>query len=148
MTPLVVLRLLILWGLQDEADKQRAEQTRKAIGTYMHWKYEADKNLVQRTAFDWTILRPGGLTDDAGTDKVSIGRTHLYPTIPVRAFDERHTEMTLTESQKRDDVAAVLALLADREDAAGLAIDLVGGDTPTQEALDVFVARGVTDWLG
>ncbi|TEB33947.1 NAD(P)-binding protein [Coprinellus micaceus] len=114
----------------DETDKQRSEQMRKAIGTYIHWKYEADKNLVQRTAFDWTILRPGGLTDDAGTDKVSIGKTHLYPAIP------------------RDDVAAVLALLADREDAAGLAIDLVGGDTPTKEALDAFVTRGVTDWLG
>ena len=114
----------------------------------MHWKYEADKNLVQRTAFDWTILRPGGLTDDAGTGKVSIGKTHLYPAIPVRTFNKRCAKPVLIESHQRGDVAAVLALLAEREDTAGLAIDLVGGSTPTKEALDAFVARGVTDWLG
>lgn len=24
----------------------------------MKWKYEADKNLIKRTKFDWTIVRP------------------------------------------------------------------------------------------
>ena len=48
----------------------------------MNWKYEADKNLVKRTAFKWTILRPGLYADEPGTGKVSIGRTHLKP-IPV-----------------------------------------------------------------
>ena len=49
----------------------------------MQWKYEADKNLIERNAFKWTILRPGGLADDSGTGKASVGRTHLRPTIPV-----------------------------------------------------------------
>jgi NAD(P)H-binding len=43
----------------------------------MHWKYEADKNLVKRTAFKWTILRPGGLSNNPGEGKVDAGRTHL-----------------------------------------------------------------------
>ncbi|KAJ3529247.1 hypothetical protein NMY22_g9069 [Coprinellus aureogranulatus] len=67
----------------DETDKQKSEGIRSSIGTYVHWKYEADKNLVQRKAFDWTIVRPGFLLDEAGTGKVSLGRTHLYPGIPV-----------------------------------------------------------------
>ena len=57
---------------------------RKVISAYVEYKYEADKNLVQRSAFKWTILRPGGLTNEPGTGKASIGRTHLSPTISVR----------------------------------------------------------------
>lgn len=49
----------------------------------MKWKYEADKNLVKRDEFKWTILRPGGLTDEPGKGTASIGRTHLSPTISV-----------------------------------------------------------------
>ena len=54
----------------------------------------------------------------------------------------------LTFCRKRDDVAKALALLLDREDAAGLAIDLVGGDTPLEEGLDAVIKKGETDFLG
>ena len=47
-------------------------------------QYLADKNLSERTAFKWSILRPGGLSDEPGTGKASIGRTHLSPQISVR----------------------------------------------------------------
>ena len=60
-----------------------SERTRKAIPAYMHWKYEADKNLAQRTAFKWTILRPGGLTNEPGTGKAAVGRTHITTPISV-----------------------------------------------------------------
>jgi len=36
----------------------------------------------------------------------------------------------------------------DREDAAGLAIDIVGGDTPIQEGLNEAIKKGETDFLG
>lgn len=45
-------------------------------------------------------------------------------------------------------MAKVLALLLDREDAAGLAIDLVGGDTPLEEGLDAVIKKGETDFVG
>ena len=45
-------------------------------------------------------------------------------------------------------MALTLALLADRPDAAGLAIDLNGGSDKIEEALDVFIKKGETDWLG
>jgi nucleoside-diphosphate-sugar epimerase len=114
----------------NEDDIIHSNRIRKAIPTYMHWKYEADKNLVKRTAFKWTILRPGGLSNNPGEGKVNAGRTHLGKMI------------------SRDDVAEALALLVDREDAAGLAIDLVGGDTPIQEAIDAVIKKGETDFLG
>ncbi|KAL0952699.1 hypothetical protein HGRIS_006935 [Hohenbuehelia grisea] len=113
-----------------EEDIALSKRVRGAIPAYIKWKYEADKNLAKRTTFKWTMLRPGGLTDEPGTGKATIGRTHLSPTIA------------------RDDVAAVLALLAEREDAAGLGIDLVGGETPLADALDAAIKKGETDFLG
>ena len=60
-----------------------SERVRKAIPAYMQWKYEADKNLVNRTTFKWTILRPGGLTHEPGKGTASIGKTHITQTISV-----------------------------------------------------------------
>ncbi|KAJ7258048.1 NADH(P)-binding-domain-containing protein [Mycena haematopus] len=113
-----------------EDDIALSTRMRGHIAAYMHWKYEADKNLVKRDAFKWTILRPGGLNNESGTGKASIGRTHLTPTI------------------SRDDVATALALLLERDDAAGLAIDMVGGDTPISAGLDAMIKKGETDFLG
>ncbi|KAG8872922.1 hypothetical protein FRB97_007262 [Tulasnella sp. 331] len=113
----------------NDEDIARSQRGWKAIGTYMHWKYEADKNLSKREGFRWTILRPGGLTEEPGTGKASIGRTHLG-------------------SISRDDVAKVLYLLATRPKAAGLAIDLIGGRDDMESQLDEFIAKGVTDFLG
>jgi hypothetical protein len=69
--------------LQDEADIKASKEIRKILGTYFHWKYEADKNLVRRDAFKWTIVRPGGFNDDPGADKLFIGRTHVTGSIAV-----------------------------------------------------------------
>ncbi len=71
--------------IQDEEDIAMANRIRGVIPVYMHWKYEADKNLAERTAFKWTMLRPGGLNNQPGTGNGSIGRTHLKPTISVSA---------------------------------------------------------------
>ncbi|KAF8154274.1 NADH(P)-binding-domain-containing protein [Crassisporium funariophilum] len=107
-----------------------SKRMRAAIPAYMHWKYEADKNLAKRTSFSWTILRPGGLTNEPGTGNAEVGRTHLTKTI------------------SRDDVAEALAVLVDREDAAGLAIDIVGGDAPIEKGLVTAIEKGETDFLG
>ena len=56
--------------------------------------------------------------------------------------------LSLNLVSQRDDVANALAALVDRPDAAGLAIDIVGGETPISEGIDAFIKKGVTDWLG
>lgn len=111
-----------------EEDIKASKAGRAAIPVYFKYKLEADKNLVKRTAFKWTILRPGHLSDEKGTGKASIGRTHLSPSIA------------------REDVAHALAYLSQREDAAGLAIDFVGGDTSIEEGLDKVIKRGESDF--
>ncbi|KII90103.1 hypothetical protein PLICRDRAFT_40303 [Plicaturopsis crispa FD-325 SS-3] len=114
----------------NEADIAVSKNYRATLPVYAEAKYDADKDLVQRTAFKWTILRPGYLSNDPGAGKGDIGKTHISNAI------------------SRDDVAQVLALLADREDAAGLALDLVGGDTPLDEGLDAAIKKRVTAWTG
>ncbi|KAL5479108.1 hypothetical protein ACEPAI_2396 [Sanghuangporus weigelae] len=114
----------------NDEDKAISEGLRKSSPVYIQAKYDADKNLVQRTAFKWTILRPGWFSYGPGTGKASIGKVHLKNTI------------------SSDDVAYTLALLADRPDAAGLAIDIVGGDDKIEDALDAFIKKGETDFLG
>ena len=54
---------------------------------------------------------------------MDLGITHLTPTVP------------------REDVAAVLAALIERDDAHGLAPDLVGGSTPIAEAVEQAVTQ-------
>lgn len=68
---------------------------------------------------DWTILRPGRLTDAEG-----IGTVHLEPSVP-------------RGSVPRDDVAAILVALLDEPGTIGLTLELVSGETPIEEAVRV-----------
>ena len=77
---------------------------RKAMPTYVDYKYKADKNLVQRTAFQWTILRPGGLADEPGTGKASVGKTHLRPTISVRFLNDETVKAKLTGAKTLSEI--------------------------------------------
>ena len=71
---------------------------------------------------DWTILRPGRLTDDPGTGQVSLG-----PDV------ER-------DSVTRDDVASVIIALLDEPDTAGKVLNLVNGETPVVDAVRATVS--------
>ncbi|MFI6939205.1 SDR family oxidoreductase [Streptomyces sp. NPDC050418] len=84
---------------------------------YLRAKGEADDYVRNRDGLDWTILRPGRLTDDPGTGlvrlEVSTGRGDIT----------------------REDVAAVLAELVDSSATAGLTLELIGGSTPVAVAV-------------
>ena len=41
---------------------------------YLRAKGIADEAIRERTSLDWTIVRPGGLTNDAATGRVTVGR--------------------------------------------------------------------------
>jgi uncharacterized protein YbjT (DUF2867 family) len=83
---------------------------------YIRAKGDAEDDLRARD-LDWTILRPGGLTDAPG-----VGRVRL---------EERVPRGTVT----RDDVAAVIAALLDTPGTAGRTLELVQGDVPVEEAV-------------
>ncbi|SEC73603.1 NAD(P)H-binding protein [Streptomyces sp. TLI_105] len=84
---------------------------------YLRAKGAADDDIRSRTALDWTILRPGSLTDDAGTGMVRL---------------EAHTGRGPIP---RDDVAAVLAELLDTPATAGLTLELIAGSVPLSVAV-------------
>ncbi len=84
---------------------------------YVAAKRDADIAL-RASALDWTILRPGLLTDEPPTGLVALGAD-----LP-------------RGSVTRADVAAVLAAVVDRDDAIGRQWNLVGGDLSVSAAID------------
>ena len=87
------------------------------FSVYLRAKAEADAAVVQSDR-DWTVVRPGSLTDDSATGRVRI-QAH-----PVRAEVTRH------------DVAAVLAAVLHEPRSARLMFYVVGGEDPVEEALE------------
>ncbi|MFI1356870.1 SDR family oxidoreductase [Streptomyces sp. NPDC020898] len=84
---------------------------------YLRAKGEADAYVSGLDALDWTVLRPGALTNDAGTGRVRLEADTGRGAVP------------------RDDVAAVLTELLDTPATAGLTLELVGGSTPVSVAV-------------
>lgn len=84
---------------------------------YLRAKGEADAYVSGLDALDWTVLRPGALTNDAGTGRVRLEADTGRGAVP------------------RDDVAAVLTELLDTPATTGLTLELVGGSTPVSVAV-------------
>jgi uncharacterized protein YbjT (DUF2867 family) len=94
----------------------RPENWNEQMRPYFEAKAEADK-AVAESGLDYTIVRPGGLTDDPGTGRVTLAENADGGMI------------------SRDDVAAVLAELLTADNAIGKSFDLVAGETPITEAV-------------
>jgi uncharacterized protein YbjT (DUF2867 family) len=90
---------------------------------YLRAKLAAEQDVLARDGLATTVLRPGGLTDDAGSGLVTLAPHVERGSIP------------------RDDVAAVLVALLDAG-GAGAVLELVGGDTPIEDAVASTVRRG------
>ncbi|MFC9950138.1 NAD(P)H-binding protein [Streptomyces prasinus] len=89
----------------------------EVFDVYQRAKGEADAYVRGLDALEWTILRPGMLTDDAGTGLVRL---------------EAHTGRGPIP---RDDVAAVLAELVEGSSTAGLTLELISGPVPVTVAV-------------
>jgi uncharacterized protein YbjT (DUF2867 family) len=88
----------------------------EVFSTYLRAKAAAEDDLRRRD-LDWTILRPGRLTDDPPTGLVHVGDEVPYGEI------------------SRADVAAVLVNLLGEDTSHGHTLELVAGNTPIDEAL-------------
>jgi uncharacterized protein YbjT (DUF2867 family) len=84
------------------------------FSVYLRAKGEADAELAA-SGLDYTIVRPGALTNEPGTGRV--------------ALDAGRGDVS------RDDVAAVLAAVIHEPATIGRTFELIGGDTPIEEAL-------------
>jgi nucleoside-diphosphate-sugar epimerase len=91
--------------------------TEEVFAAYLRAKAAAEADLRGRPGLDWTILRPGRLTDAPGTGRVTLA------------------ERTGRGEVTRDDVAAVLLALLDEPRTAGLTLELMAGETPVRRAV-------------
>lgn len=98
------------------ADREPPSGTDPVFAAYLRAKGAADADLASRAGLDWTILRPGRLTDEPGTGLVQLAVRTGRGAVP------------------RDDVAAVLLALLDTP-AAGMTLELVAGHTPVDQAI-------------
>jgi uncharacterized protein YbjT (DUF2867 family) len=96
----------------DDADPESQD----VFQVYLRAKAAADAYLRAQD-LDWTIVRPGRLTDEPGTGKVRLGPDVAYGEVP------------------RADVAAVLLGVLDEPATAGKQFNLVSGGTPVATAL-------------
>jgi uncharacterized protein YbjT (DUF2867 family) len=84
---------------------------------YLRAKGAADDNVRARKTLDSTIVRPGLLTNDPGTGRVTIADDTGRASIP------------------REDVAAVLLAVLDTPGTAGQTFEVISGDTPIADAV-------------
>jgi uncharacterized protein YbjT (DUF2867 family) len=90
-----------------------------SFAEYLRAKADADRAL-KASGLDYTIVRPGRLSDDPPTGRVSVA--------PCLERGEI----------SRGDVAAVLLACLDLDGTIGRDFDLVAGDTPIEEALSAL----------
>lgn len=83
---------------------------------YSAAKHYADVWL-EKSGLDYTIIRPGGLTNDPGTGKVKV------------AVDLERGQIS------REDVASAIVASLDNNHTIGRAFDMIGGETPIEDAL-------------
>jgi uncharacterized protein YbjT (DUF2867 family) len=106
-------RYLMISSIGAHDPASGAEQMRP----YLEAKAAADE-AVAASGLDFTIVRPGFLTDDLGTGKVEV-----------------HTDFGHSGQIPRDDVAATLAACLDEPATIGKTFELFAGDTPIAQAL-------------
>ncbi|KAL2107842.1 hypothetical protein VUR80DRAFT_4694 [Thermomyces stellatus] len=102
-------------------DEEAGARGWAAIPTYFKAKLAADRELVAgnaRRGLEYTIVRPGPLSDEPGQGRVRAGRIHTGGSI------------------SREDVAGVIAAVLKNKDTVGLAFDILG---------DGEGALGITD---
>jgi uncharacterized protein YbjT (DUF2867 family) len=97
----------------------RPEEWSDQMRPYYEAKRDADQAVLE-SGLSYTIVRPGGLTDDPGTGLVKVGTDLERGEIP------------------REDVAATLLALLETPSTIGKTFELVSGDTPIEEAISAL----------
>lgn len=110
-----VRRFLIVSSMG--TDREPPPAIDDVFAAYLRAKAAADDDIRRRDGLDWTILRPGRLTNDPGTGRVALA------------------EHTGRADVTRDDVAAVLVTLLDEAGTARHTLELINGETPIEDAV-------------
>jgi uncharacterized protein YbjT (DUF2867 family) len=109
-----VNRYIMLSSLRSNEPEKGPEKIRH----YLIAKKKADDHL-RSTRLNYTIVRPGRLSDDAGTGKVNLAERLEFQPDPI----------------SRADVAQTLVACLDVSNTQRKSFDLLSGETPIVEAL-------------
>ncbi|MTD29745.1 SDR family oxidoreductase [Planomicrobium sp. YIM 101495] len=96
------------------ADKR--ETWSESMAPYYVAKHHADR-LLRASSLDYTIVRPGLLTDEAGNGNIALAKELEAGAIP------------------REDVARVLLSVLQQDKTIKQTFDIVSGDTPIDKAI-------------
>ena len=94
----------------------RPDEWSDQMRPYYEAKRDADERVLE-SGLSYTIVRPGGLTDDPGTGLVKVGTDLERGEVP------------------REDVAATLLAVLETPSTVGKTFELVSGETPIDEAI-------------
>ncbi|MDL0433572.1 SDR family oxidoreductase [Marinobacter sp. TBZ242] len=108
-----IKRFIMVSSMRAEEPEKGPEKLRH----YLRAKRNADEHL-KSSGLNYTIVRPGQLTNDEGTGRVAVSeKLEEFGKIP------------------RQDVARVLLAVLDSDNTINRVFDVVSGDTPVTEAL-------------
>ncbi len=99
--------------------RQAIQDAPESFAPYVAAKHYADEWL-KRTDLDYTIIHPGGLTNDEGTGKVNIATDVEIDKVP------------------REDIARVIVASLENEKTIGKEFQVVKGSTPVKDAVDAI----------
>jgi nucleoside-diphosphate-sugar epimerase len=100
----------------EQARKGTPKGMDPVFAVYLQAKLRAEDQILPRPGLDTTIVRPGRLTDDPGTGRVTLGHGIEFGDVP------------------RDDVAALLAEIL-RAGKVNDVVEVVSGPTALEEAV-------------
>ncbi|MFT4677574.1 MAG: hypothetical protein ACJAX5_001300 [Patiriisocius sp.] len=109
-----VRRYIMLSSINNDINSQ------SPIAHYHRAKAHADNHLTE-SDLDYTIVCPGRLTDDAGTDLVAINE-----------------ELHGNGQTSRENLASALVACLDCHNSVGKSFSLLDGDTPLVEAMSTL----------
>ena len=97
---------------------QDPENANEKMQPYLRAKARADEEL-KHSGLDYTIVRPGPLTDEQGTGRIDAS-----------------TELGRRKEIPREDVARAIVVALEQRNTVGKTFEVFAGDTPVEEALE------------
>ncbi|MFC0016051.1 MULTISPECIES: SDR family oxidoreductase [Allobacillus] len=102
-----------------DTTRQAIQEAPESFAPYVAAKHYADEWL-KATDLDYTIVHPGGLTNDEGTGKVTVSMSGEMGKVP------------------REDVARAILVTLENDSTIGKEFQVIGGETPVEEAVKSF----------
>ena len=118
------IRRYLIVSAMGAADAPSQADDDSVWGEYLRAKRDADDGVLARTELDVTVLRPGRLTDEPATGRVTLAETEVG-----------HEEVT------RADTAATLVALLDAPGTVGRTLELINGTMPLGTAVHELGGR-------